>query len=386
MRKILGVTGIRSEYDIMTPVYRAIEAHSKLQLQLVVTGTHLSPHHNFTLNQIEKDGFPIADRIESLFNSDQKSSRAKGLAVQLAGLVQSVSRIEPDFLLVLGDREESITTALTGAYLDIPVAHLCGGDKVIGNVDDVVRHAVTKLSHLHFTTNEASRERVLKLGEEPFRVHNVGNPGLDRFRAVPQMTPEALFLELGFSRNDLEQPLLMVVQHPLSSETEKTYGQMKETLEAIKELNFPTVVTYPNSDPGNHGIIRCIQEYRSLHNLRIFRNVPTTTFVNVLRHAACLIGNSSLGFLEGAFLRLPVLNVGNRQQGRLHGDNLIFVPHDRLEIARLVREKALSQAFLHALETSASPYGDGHSSQRIVDVLDAIAIDEKLLVKKITYD
>lgn len=386
MRKILGVTGIRSEYDIMTPVYRAIEAHSKLQLQLVVTGTHLSPHHNFTLNQIEKDGFPIADRIESLFNSDQKSSRAKGLAVQLAGLVQSVSRIEPDFLLVLGDREESITTALTGAYLDIPVAHLCGGDKVIGNVDDVVRHAVTKLSHLHFTTNEASRERVLKLGEEPFRVHNVGNPGLDRFRAVPRMTPEALFLELGFSRNDLEQPLLMVVQHPLSSETEKTYGQMKETLEAIKELNFPTVVTYPNSDPGNHGIIRCIQEYRSLHNLRIFRNVPTTTFVNVLRHAACLIGNSSLGFLEGAFLRLPVLNVGNRQQGRLHGDNLIFVPHDRLEIARLVREKALSQAFLHALETSASPYGDGHSSQRIVDVLDAIAIDEKLLVKKITYD
>ncbi len=147
MRKILGVTGIRSEYDIMTPVYRAIETHSKLQLQLIVTGTHLSPHHNFTLNQIEKDGFPIADRIESLFNSDQKSSRAKGLAVQLAGLVQSASRIEPDFLLVLGDREESIATALTGAYLDIPVAHLCGGDKVIGNVDDVVRHAVTKLSH-----------------------------------------------------------------------------------------------------------------------------------------------------------------------------------------------------------------------------------------------
>lgn len=181
-RLILGVTGIRSEYDIMSSVFRSIADHSTLQLQLVVTGAHLSDAYGHTVDDIAADGFIIAEEVQSLLNGDQDSFRIKGLAIQLQGLVQAVARIRPDILLVLGDREESMTTALVGAYMNIPVAHIAGGDRVIGNVDDQIRHAVTKLVHIHLVTNGESEERILRLGEQKFRVFNVGNPGLSTLR------------------------------------------------------------------------------------------------------------------------------------------------------------------------------------------------------------
>ena len=187
-----------------------------------------------TLSIIDDDGFNIVDKIESLFNSDTDTSRVKGLGVQIQGLVQTVSRIKPDFLLVLGD-EESISTALVASYLNIPLAHLCGGDRVVGNVDDQIRHAVTKLSHIHFTTNCESYERVLRLGEQPFRVFNVGNPGLDRLLTVPNLSLQQISKQLSFSLHD-DQPLLLVIQHVLSSEIPDAYDQMRITLESIAEL------------------------------------------------------------------------------------------------------------------------------------------------------
>jgi GDP/UDP-N,N'-diacetylbacillosamine 2-epimerase (hydrolysing) len=383
-RRVLGITGIRSEYDIMSSVFRAISEHPDLSLQLIVTGAHLSDAFGHTIDEIRSDGFMVVDEIESLINGDTASSRLKGLAIQLQGMIQTVTRCRPDILLVLGDREEAMTTALVGAYMNIPVAHVSGGDRVIGNVDDQVRHAVTKLAHLHLTTNRESKERILSLGEQPFRVFDVGNPGLDRLLAIPELDAATLSEQIGFPIADGE-PLILLIQHALSSEIGHAYDQMKITLEAIKELGIKTVLSYPNSDAGGQKVIRAIQEYASLPFLHAAKNIPRTEFVNLMRRASCLLGNSSAGILEAPLLKLPVVNVGNRQKGRLHSENVRFVAHDRKSIVDAVKQAIFNPEYRAIVAACSNPYGDGHSSARIASLLATISIDDELLIKDITY-
>lgn len=383
-RLVLGVTGIRSDYDIMSSVFRAVAEHPDLDLQLIVTGAHLAEAYGYTVGDVRADGFVVADEVESLLNGDRDSFRVKGLGVQLQGMVQTVARVRPDFLLVLGDREESITTALIGAYMNIPVAHVGGGDRVVGNVDDQVRHAVTKLAHLHFVTNAESKARILKLGEQPFRVHDVGNPGLDRLLAVPRLDDRDLGARLGF---DLlpDEPVILLIQHVISTEIEFAYEQMRTTLEAVRELGVRTVLSYPNSDAGGQQMIRAIRQYESLPFLYTARNIPRLEFVNLMRRASCMLGNSSAGILEAPLLKLPVINVGNRQTGRLHAENVQFVPHDSATIVAAVKRALYDQDYRRRVAACVNPYGDGHSSARIAQLLASIEIDEALLVKDITY-
>ncbi len=383
-RKVLGLTGIRSEYDIMSSVFSAISRHPALDLQLAVTGAHLTEDYGHTIDVIHADGFVVAEEIESLLSGDRASSRIKGLAIQLQGLVQSVARLKPDILLVLGDREEAMTTALVGAYMNIPVAHIAGGDRVIGNVDDQVRHAVTKLAHIHLVTNSESADRVLRLGEQPFRVFNVGNPGLDRLLEVPQMDSTALSARLGFTIVD-GAPLLMVIQHVISTEIDQAYDQMRITLEAVRELGLPTVLSYPNSDAGGQQMIRAIREFESLPNLYTAKNIPRLEFVNLMRRASCLLGNSSAGILEAPLLKLPVVNVGNRQRGRLHAGNVQFVAHDKFQVAKAVQRAIFDDEYRASVSACTNPYGDGQSSARIAEVLATIQLDDALLIKDITY-
>lgn len=383
-RIVLGVTGIRSEYDIMSSVFRAIQQHPALELQLIVTGAHLSDLYGNTVQEIEKDGFFIADEVESLINGDRASSRVKGLAIQLQGMVQTVSRVNPDFLLVLGDREESMSTALVGAYMNIPVAHIAGGDRVIGNVDDQVRHAVSKLAHLHFVTNQESYDRLIKMGEQPFRVFNVGNPGLDRLLMVPQLSLPQLSQRLGFEIKENE-PFILMIQHVISTEIDQAFEQMQITLEAVKELGIKTVLIYPNSDAGSQQIIKAIEQYRNLPFLCIAKNLPRIEFVNLMRRAGCLLGNSSAGIMEAPLLKLPVVNVGNRQKGRLHAENVQFVPHDVKAICSAVSKALFDQAYRAEVARCSNPYGDGHASEKIAKVLAEIPIDDKLLIKDVTY-
>ena len=383
-RRVLGVTGIRSEYDIMSSVFRAIAGHPDLDLQLVVTGAHLSEAYGNTIDEIRADGFVVVDEIESLLNGDQASFRVKGLAIQLQGLVQTVARIKPDILLVLGDREEAMTTGLVGAYMNIPVAHIAGGDRVIGNVDDQVRHAVTKLAHLHFVTNPESKERILRLGEQPFRVFDVGNPGLDRLLEVPVIDASELTRRLGFAIVDGE-PLVMLIQHVLSTEIDQAYEQMKVSLEAVRELGIKTVLSYPNSDAGGQQMIRAIREYETLPFLYTAKNIPRLDFVNLMRRASCLLGNSSAGILEAPLLKLPVINVGNRQRGRLHAENVQFVPHDKDRIVEAVRQATFDLEYRKTVSICSNPYGDGQSSARIAELLASTPLDDKLLIKDITY-
>lgn len=383
-RLVLGVTGIRSEYDIMSSVFRAISEHPGLELQLVVTGAHLADAFGHTIDDIRADGFVVADEIESLLNGDQASFRVKGLAIQLQGLVQTVARVRPDILLVLGDREEAMTTALVGAYMNIPVAHIAGGDRVIGNVDDQVRHAVTKLAHIHLVTNRESKDRILRLGEQAFRVFDVGNPGLDRLLQVPSIDALELSDRLGFEIVDGE-PLLMVIQHVISTEIEHAYEQMRTTLEAVSELGIRTVLSYPNSDAGGQQMIRAIREFESLPFLHTAKNIPRLEFVNLMRRASCLLGNSSAGILEAPLLKLPVINVGNRQRGRLHAENVQFVPHDKDRIIAAVRRAVFDMGYRSTVQACTNPYGDGKSSARIADILASLQLDEELLIKDITY-
>jgi len=383
-RRILGVTGIRSEYDIMSSVFKAIAAHPALELQVAATGAHLSHAYGYTLDEIRADGLVIADEIESLLNGDQESARVKGLSIQLQGLTQTINRVRPDILLVLGDREEAMTTALAGAYMNIAVAHVAGGDRVVGNVDDQVRHAVTKLAHLHFVTNRESFERVLRLGEQPFRIHNTGNPGLDRLLNVPELTAAELSERLGFTIADGE-PLILLIQHVLSSEIDAAHQQMVQTLEAVKALGVRTIVSYPNSDAGGHALREAIHAYEHLPFLYTAKSIPRLEFVNLMRRASCMLGNSSAGILEAPLLKLPVINVGNRQMGRLHAENVEFVPHEAGKIRAALERAIRDEDYRARVQRCGNPYGDGKSAARIADILASVPIDKQLLVKDITY-
>lgn len=383
-RLVLAVTGIRSEYDIMSSVFSAIKKHPKLDLNVAVTGAHLSETFGYTVKEIKKDGFKVVDCIESLLDGNDDSLRVKGLGIQIQGLVQTVSRIKPDFLLVLGDREESIATALVSTYMNIPLVHISGGDRVVGNIDDQVRHAVTKLAHIHMTTNLESKNRIISLGEQKFRIFNVGNPGLDRLLKVKKISMSQLSKKLNF---DLfkNEPFIMLIQHPLSSEYEFAYDQMKITMQAVEELGIKTIISYPNSDAGGTQIIKAISEHEDNPLIHVVKNIPRLEFVNLMRSCSCLIGNSSAGILEAPLMKIPVINIGNRQKGRLHSSNVQFVKNNKNHIKKAINKAIFDKNYLKTVSKCKNPYGDGKSSKRIAQIIASVKIDAKLLIKDITY-
>jgi GDP/UDP-N,N'-diacetylbacillosamine 2-epimerase (hydrolysing) len=382
-RQVLAITAIRSEYYFQRSIFSAIQAHPDLELTLIVTGAHLSPLHGYTVKEIEADGFPIAERIESLIYSDHDAARLKGAASQLQVLTHIVDARRPDWLLVPADREESMTLALCGAYMGLPIAHYGAGDRVVGNVDDMIRHAVSRLAHLMLTTHEDARERLIRAGEQEWRVHNVGHSGLDRIARTAAMTDDELARALGIAQ--INKPYLVVIQHPLSSEFEAAGQQMRETLEAAKELEMQTFVSYPNSDAGGRLVIEAIEEYRSYPGFHLFQNIPDAPFINLLRGAAVLLGNSSLGLLEAPFLRLPVVNIGARQKARHHVENVLFVACDKKQIVDKVRSILESEAIRNRIANCSNPFGDGHTGERVANLLATTQIDAKLLIKDLSY-
>lgn len=384
MRRILGVTGIRSDYDIQSSVFRALAAMPGIELQLAVAGAHLSRRHGHTIDEIRLDGFAIADEIPCLLADDTGAGRVKGLAAEIAGLTQTVQRLRPDIIVVLGDREDAMAAALVAAYTGTCLAHLCGGDVAIGNVDDQVRHAVSKLAHLHFTTNAEASARLERMGEQAWRIHTAGNPGLDRLLAEPEIPWATMSAAAGVELKPGE-PYLLVIQHVLSSEHEHGYAQMRATIDALERLAMPAVIIHPNSDAGSEGILRAIGEARRLPRVASAANLPRPAFVNLMRRAACLVGNSSAGILESPVLRLPVVNCGNRQRGRLHAANVQFTAHDPAEIAAAIQRAVADPAWRARLATLDNPYGDGRSGPRIAQVLAEVPIDARLLIKEHTY-
>jgi len=382
-RQVLAITAIRSEYFLQRPIFSAIMDRPELELGVIVTGAHLSPLHDFTVREVEADGFPIVERIESLIYSDHDAARIKGAANQLQVLAHVIDSRRPDWLLVPADREESITMALCGTYMGIAMAHYGAGDRVVGNADDMIRHSVSRLSHVLFTTHEEARQRLINSGEEEWRVHNVGHSGIDRIRTAAAIDKAELAQQLGVP--EVEERYLVVIQHPLSSEMDQAGEQMRQTLAAVEELNLQTFVSYPNSDPGGSQVIDAIEAYRSNPRFHIFRNIKDAPFINLLRRATALLGNSSLGLLEAPYLRLPVLNIGTRQKARHHAGNVFFVPAEKDAIVRQVKAVIEDPAIRRRVDNCGNPFGDGHAGERVAELLATIPIDSKLLNKDLSF-
>lgn len=380
-RRIAVIASSRATYGYKRKVINLINKSARLELQLIVTGMHLLKEYGYSVKDIEADGFPIAAKVEMMVGGDTPSAWAKSVGVEIQNLAQVFSMLRPDIVLVTGDRAEMFAAAITASYMNIPVAHIQAGD-VSGHIDGSARHAITKLSHIHFPSCKDSAKRVEKMGEEKWRIFNVGAPQLDAIIHDPKLSKKELNVKLGV---DLNQPTILVLQHPILVENDKSYDQMKQTMEVIAELKIQTLVVYPNVDSGGAEIIRAIKEYENLPFIYTFRNVERQIFISLLKAVSVIVGNSSCGILEAPSFKLPAVNIGNRQRGRMQANNVINVPHKRGEIANAINKALFDNDFKRDLRNCINPYGDGKSSGRIVKVLKNIELNEQLLDKKIVY-
>ncbi|MFA5097235.1 MAG: UDP-N-acetylglucosamine 2-epimerase [Candidatus Margulisiibacteriota bacterium] len=380
MRKICVVTGSRSEYGLLKPVIEKISKEKNLRLQLAVCGMHFSRKHGLTYRIVEKDFPKHVVRAPFVMKGDSgfDMSMAVGEGIkQFSGLFK---RIKPDILLVLGDRMEILSAATAALYMNIPIAHMHGGDRGFGCVDNQVRDAVTKMSSLHFAATKKSAKRIIKMGEEPERVFVTGAPGLDAIKHSKLLSKPELFNKYGL---DAHQPLLIALQHPVTTETGSARGQMKETMDALTTVGLQTIVLYPNNDAGGRQMIDVINSYKGKEIFKIFTNVERTDYLSMLKHANALVGNSSSGIIETPLFGIPVVNIGSRQKGRERSTNIIDAGSRKALIVRAIAKALRDRAFISLAKKCKNPYGDGRAAQRAVKILKDIKLDKKLLQKEI---
>lgn len=378
-RHILVVTGSRGEWGYIRPVLRLIDAHPGLRASLVVTNMHLLPEFGTSRHEIERDGFPIEQEIYMALDGYTGATMAKSLGVFLMSITDTIERLRPDLVLLAGDRGEQMMAATAAAHMNTPVAHIQAGE-VSGNVDGQTRHALARYAHVHFAANEDAAERLRRSGEQDFRIFTVGAPQLDEFIAEEAASREEL---AGRFHVSFDEPLVLLVQHPVTEQMTQAGVQMEATLAALRELRLQTLLVYPNNDAGSVELRAKIDEFRGPW-LKVERNLPRREYAGLLRESAAIVGNSSSGIIEAPAFSLPAVNIGRRQEGRIQGSNVINVEHDRAQIADAV-VRVLAPEFRAGLDGTASPYGDGQASERIVRILAEIPIDEKLLYKALTY-
>lgn len=382
-RKIAVITGTRAEYGLLYPVMKAIENNLKLELSVIVTGMHLSPEYGYTIKEIKKDGFKIDATVDMLLSNDTGASMAKSLGIGIIGITQALEQIKPDIVLVLGDRGEPFAGTIAATHMNIPVAHIHGGESTTGGcIDESIRHSITKFAHIHFPATEESAERIKKLGEESWRIHKVGAPGLDTILNVELIPKEQLIRRFSLNANE---PLLLTVQHPVTTQPENAAKEMRITLEALAELKIQTILIYPCSDAGGRSMIEVIKEYEHLPFLHTFKSLPHIEYLSLMKIAGALVGNSSSGIIEASSFHLAVVNIGIRQEGRQHTGNVIDVVHDKTKIIEAINKALHNETFKKKVRESANPYGDGKAGMRIAKVLAELEINNSLLQKRITY-
>jgi UDP-hydrolysing UDP-N-acetyl-D-glucosamine 2-epimerase len=343
-----------------------------------VLGAHLSPQFGETVKEIEKDGFSIAARLECLLSSDTDVGMAKTLGVAVLSLADLLGQMRPDLLLLIADRYEMLAPAAVALTLRIPIAHIEGGEISEGAIDDAVRNALTKMSHIHFTSTEGARDRVIAMGEEPWRVHRAGAPSLDHLRRSRLFDLHELEERLGL---DLERPTVVVAYHPVTLMRDTTQ-EADSLFAALREVDAQILFCYPNADAGSHALLERTRAFISTRSdARVYVNLDSVIYWSLLRHVALLIGNSSSGIMEAASFGLPVVNVGLRQKGRERARNVLDAEPESTAILKRITE-AMSLAFRESLAGMTNPYGDGHASERIVHVLTTVAHSEELIVKR----
>jgi len=380
MRKICVWSGKRGGFGAMTPTMAAIQDHPQMELAIVVTDQHLYRRFGHTVDEVE-GRFPVTAAIDMGQVGDGNDDRGRAIGVCLTKSIDVLTEINPDILLVIGDRGEVFAACIAAHNLRIPIAHVQGGD-VSGSLDEPVRHAITKLAHIHFPSTAGAAERIRRLGEQEARIHAVGDTHIDQI-ILGDVTPEETLRQTY----DLPEtgPFLLVLQHSDSTVADQSAPQMAETTAAVKASGLRALLVYPCSDQGFEGIISEIKKAADGNMITAHRNIPAADFIGLQRLAAALVGNSSAGIIEAPYFALPAINVGERQIGRERSGNTIDVGYDRAAITAGI-DKALNDGeFLEKLRQDEPPYGDGTAYKQIVDVLATVELDAALLDKRMTY-
>jgi UDP-hydrolysing UDP-N-acetyl-D-glucosamine 2-epimerase len=382
VRRVCIVVGSRANYSSIKSAMRSIESHPELELQLVVGASALLDRYGSVLELIEADGFEPDEKVFMLIEGETPSTMAKSTGLGLLELPTAFERLEPDVVITVGDRFETMSTALAATYMNIPLAHTMGGE-VSGNIDESIRHAVTKFAHIHFPACSDAAERIVRMGEDPTAVHVVGCPRMDLVAEVLAQGGNNLsqiFNDGVGGTFNLDEPFVLLSQHPVTTEYGDGERQIAETLGAVQDVGLPAVVLWPNADAGSEHIAAGIRKFREREDdsrMHFFKNLPTTDYVRLMKRTVCLVGNSSSAIREGSFIGTPAVNIGPRQHGRQRGSNVMDVPYDQSEIARGIRDQVAHGPYGHE-----PIYGDGRAGDRIADILASAPLT---IHKRITY-
>jgi UDP-hydrolysing UDP-N-acetyl-D-glucosamine 2-epimerase len=376
-RTIAVITTSRADYSHLYWPLKQLANHPGVDLKLIALASHLSPEFGNTVREIEKDGFPISARLECLLSSDSDVGMAKSIGIAVLSLADCLAAMRPDLLLLIADRYEMLAPAAVALALRIPIAHIEGGEISQGAIDDAVRNALTKMSHIHFTSTTGARERVISMGEEPWRVHRAGAPSLDHLRKSKLLSKkeieEKLQIDLGLST-------AIIVYHPVTLLPD-TNAEAEELFTALAQISHQLIFCHPNADAGGRDLSQRIQSFLANRGTGfLFVNLPAIEYWSLLRYADLLVGNSSSGIMESASFTLPTVNVGMRQQGRERAMNVLDAEPLAASILQKLRE-ADTQSFRTSLSAMTNPYGDGEAAERIVHVLTTLPSRDRLLLK-----
>lgn len=382
MRKIAVVTGTRAEFGVMRHTLQRIRDDAELRLQLLVTGAHLLPQYGMTVNEIREAGFTIEEELDIVLASSGKQAVAKSAGLACMEFAGAFDRLKPDILLILGDRYEVFAAASAAMLMNIPIAHISGGEITEGAQDEQMRHAITKMAHVHFAGAEAYADNIRRMGEENWRIHFVGEPGLENIRKINFLTAEALKDRL---KADVDKDTLLVTFHPVTLELDQLPYQMKNLLTALENTGRKLLITYPNADAGSGFIIEELARFANGNDkVYLYENMGTELYLNAMRSCGAVVGNSSSAIIEAPYLNVPAVDIGNRQKGRLKAENIIECGYSEEEIKAAI-DKALSRDFQKQCLKTRSLYGDGETSSKITEALKKIPLGETLLKKKLSW-
>ncbi len=384
-KKICVVTGTRAEYGLLRPLIKKIDEHPKFKLQLIATGMHLSPEFGLTYKNIESDGFQIDEKVEILLSSDTSVGISKSMGLALISFSESYQRLDPDLIIILGDRFETFSATVAASVANIPVAHLHGGELTEGAFDDSFRHSMTKISYLHFTSTEEYRKRVIQLGENPKRVFNVGALGVENILNLNLLSKKELEKELNIG---LSKKYLLIIFHPVTLETKTAENDFKELLKAIDDYDkdISKVFIKGNSDTDGRIINQMIDIYvKESNNSYSFTSLTIENYLSLLKNCFALIGNSSSGIIEAPSFRIPTINIGDRQNGRVKPDSVIDCSVDEKDILNALR-LANSKTIKDELKNINNSYEKENTSKRIIEILEYFLLASKINLKKKFYD
>lgn len=385
INKVAVFTGTRAEYGLLYWLLRDIKTDQQLQLQLLVSGMHLSPEFGETYHQIEKDGFEIDEKIEILLSSDTAVGTAKSMGLAVLGFADALARLKPQVLVILGDRFEALAVAQTAMIMRIPVIHLHGGEITEGAYDDAIRHAITKLSYLHGTSTEEYRQRVIQLGESPERVRNIGAIGLDHLKRAKFLSVNELADSLDF---DLKKPYFLVTYHPVTLGAEAPEESFQALLDALdKYPDYQVVLTYPNADDGGRRIIPMLEKYAAANVTRVLAipSLGQVRYLSAVKHAAAVIGNSSSGIIEVPAFHVPTVNIGLRQKGRLAASSVVHCSATVSEIDSAI-QRVLSAEFTKTIQNVVNPYGQGDSSKQVIEMIKSLTFNQCKTFYNVKFD